>query len=110
MNGPLADELVGDLELVHTFTGPMPTGRIFVNFPKWGDEVPATVAELRDGREVPFPDQAWNQPARDDDAGAFVSVQSIVVDSPDEYETAWHIRQKKPAEPTIAAPSPSGGG
>ncbi|GAB3183178.1 sugar lactone lactonase YvrE [Micromonospora palomenae] len=90
MNGPLADEPVGDLELVHTFTGPMPTGvsvshtgRVFVNFPKWGDEVPATVVELRDGREVPFPDQAWNQPARDDDAGAFVSVQSIVVDPAD---------------------------
>ncbi|MFJ6164214.1 L-dopachrome tautomerase-related protein [Micromonospora orduensis] len=90
MNGPVGDEPVGELELVHTFTGPMPTGvsvshngRIFVNFPKWGDEVPATVVELRDGSEVPFPDQAWNDPSGDDDAGAFVSVQSIVVDPAD---------------------------
>jgi sugar lactone lactonase YvrE len=78
------------LGVVHEFTGPMPTGvsishtgRIFVNFPKWGDEVPATVVELRDGREVPFPDEQWNSPASDDDAGAFVSVQSIVVDPAD---------------------------
>ena len=71
VNGPVGDEPVGELELVHTFTGPMPTGvsvshrgRIFVNFPKWGDDVPATVVELRDGREVPYPDQAWNDPVR----------------------------------------------
>ncbi|WP_238424116.1 major royal jelly family protein [Micromonospora parastrephiae] len=90
MNGPVGDEPIGELELVHTFTGPMPTGvsvshrgRIFVNFPKWGDEVPATVVELRDGQEMPYPDQAWNDPSGDDDAGAFVSVQSIVVDPAD---------------------------
>ena len=75
MNGPVGDEPIGELELVHTFDGPMPTGvtvshtgRIFVNYPKWGDEVPATVAELRDGGEVAYPDQAWNDPSGDDDA------------------------------------------
>ncbi|MGC5333660.1 L-dopachrome tautomerase-related protein [Micromonospora sp. DT62] len=90
MSGPVAGEPVGELELVHSFTGPMPTGvsvshtgRIFVNFPKWGDEVPATVVELRDGREVPFPDERWNSPSSDDDAEAFVSVQSVVVDPAD---------------------------
>lgn len=90
MSGPVAAEPVGELELVHAFTGPMPTGvsvshtgRIFVNFPKWGDEVPATVVELRDGREVPFPDERWNSPSGDDDAEAFVSVQSVVVDPAD---------------------------
>jgi sugar lactone lactonase YvrE len=87
---PATDEPVGSLEVVHTFDGPMPTGvsvshtgRVFVNFPKWGDEVPATVVELRDGAEVPFPDEQWNSPTSDDDAGAFVSVQSIVVDPAD---------------------------
>lgn len=80
----------GTLELVHAFDGPMPTGvsvsaggRIFVNYPKWGDEVPATVTELRDGTAVPFPDERWNQPEDDADASAFVSVQSIVVDPAD---------------------------
>jgi sugar lactone lactonase YvrE len=85
------DETIGELETVHTFDdGPMPTGvsvsatgRIFVNFPKWGDDVPATVVELRDGKAVPYPDEKWNQPAGDDDPTALVSVQSIVVDPVD---------------------------
>jgi sugar lactone lactonase YvrE len=84
------DEPVGELELVHAFTGPMPTGvtvshtgRIFVNFPKWGDEVTATVVELRDGQEAAYPDQARNDPASDADPEAFVSVQSVVVDPAD---------------------------
>ncbi len=81
---------VGELELVHAFEGPMPTGvtvsragRVFVNYPLWGDDVPATVTELRDGVAVPYPSEAWNTPSGDDDAGAFVSVQSVVVDPAD---------------------------
>jgi sugar lactone lactonase YvrE len=85
------DEPVGPLETVHLFEdGPMPTGvsvshsgRIFVNFPKWGDEVPATVAEVVDGQVVPYPDERWNSPRSDDDDTALVSVQSIVVDPAD---------------------------
>ena len=85
-----SDEGCGDLEVVHTFTGAMPTGvtvsrrgRVFVNFPRWGDDVDATVAELRDGTCQPYPDRAWNTPSGIDDAGAFVSVQSVVVDPAD---------------------------
>ncbi len=81
---------IGTLEAVATFEGPMPTGvtvshtgRIFVNYPKWGDEVPATVTELVDGHAVAFPDEAWNRPAGDDDARALVSAQSVVVDPAD---------------------------
>lgn len=85
------DESAGTLEVVHHFeAGPMPTGvsvshegRIFVNFPKWGDDVEATVAEIVEGEVVPFPDQAWNSPSGDDDENSFVSVQSIVVDPED---------------------------
>lgn len=81
----------GELETVHTFDdGPMPTGvsvsrtgRIFVNFPKWGDDVRSTVAEIRDGQVVPYPDLQWNTPRHDADAEALVSVQSIVVDPAD---------------------------
>lgn len=77
--------------MVHEFTsGPMPTGvsvshtgRIFVNFPKWGDDVPATVVELVDGKPVPFPSEAFNNPRDDADSQALVSVQSIVV-APDD--------------------------
>ncbi|MFP3712134.1 L-dopachrome tautomerase-related protein [Puerhibacterium sp. TATVAM-FAB25] len=88
--GPPAAEPVGELELVHAFDGPMPTGvtvsrsgRVFVNYPKWGDEVPATVTELRDGQAVPYPSEEWNSPDGDDDRDAFVSVQSVVVDPAD---------------------------
>ncbi|THF87166.1 gluconolaconase [Deinococcus sp. KSM4-11] len=56
------------------------TGRIFINFPKWGDEVQFTVAEVRDGQPVAYPDQATNDTDPDDPAAALVSVQSVVVD------------------------------
>lgn len=46
-------ETIGTLEAVAYFDGAMPMGvtvshqgRIFVNFPKWGDEAPFTVAEI----------------------------------------------------------------
>src|SRR4051794_34854697 len=85
------DTPTGVLELVHSFDdGPMPTGvsvshtgRIFVNFPKWGDEVPATVVELKGGHPVPFPSGEINRPHGDDDPERLVSVQSIVVDPAD---------------------------
>lgn len=86
-----ADTPRGELEVVHSFEqGPMPTGvsvshtgRVFVNFPKWGDEVPATVAELVDGKPVAFPRADFNHPADEADPEALVSVQSIVVDPAD---------------------------
>ena len=75
------------LETVAQFDGAMPTGvtvshqgRIFVNFPKWGDEVEFTVAEILDGKAVPYPDLAFNQTQPDNLAAALVSVQSVVVD------------------------------
>ena len=48
-------------------------GRMFVNFPTWND-YPANyrVAELVDGREMPYPNTDWNK--------EFVCVQSVVVD------------------------------
>lgn len=81
---------IGTLELVHNFFGPMPTGvtvsrhgRIFVNYPKWGDRVTFTVGEIRHGREVAYPDRARNNPSGRADRHAFVSVQSVVVDPAD---------------------------
>ena len=55
-----------------------PGGRIFVNFPRWGDDVPFTVAELVEGETIPYPDLNINTldgPA----AERFVSVQSVVI-------------------------------
>src|ERR671939_624614 len=87
-----ADEPIGVLEPVAHFHGAMPTGvtvshqgRIFVNFPKWGDEVPFTVSEIHDGGEkmVAYPDEATNQTNPNDPGAALVSVQSVVVDPAD---------------------------
>jgi sugar lactone lactonase YvrE len=96
-----SEEQMGMLEPVAYFNGAMPTGvtvsqkgRIFVNFPKWGDVVPFTVAEVRDGKAVAYPDEAMNQTTTDDThdvaadndydaAASLVSVQSVVVDPAD---------------------------
>ncbi len=81
------NETVGELEPVAYFDGAMLTGvtvshqgRIFVNFPKWGDDVEFTVAELRDGKAIAYPDEAFNQTDEKDPSAALVSVQSVVVD------------------------------
>lgn len=83
-------EPLGALEPVAYFNGAMPTGvtvsqkgRIFVNFPKWGDEVSFTVAEILDGETVAYPDEAVNQTNTQDPAAALISVQSVVVDPVD---------------------------
>ncbi len=96
------DRTVGQLETVATFNGPMPTGvtvsqagRIFVNFPRWGDDVLFTVAEIVNGKAVAYPNAQVNDwPGRtkpnpsafmDEPANQthFVSVQSVVVDADD---------------------------
>jgi sugar lactone lactonase YvrE len=84
------DKSVGDLELVATFSGPMPTGvtvshtgRIFVCFPRWGDPVEFTVAELKDGKAVAFPNADLNRFRPDQPTEGLISVQSVVVDPRD---------------------------
>lgn len=82
------------LQLVATFTHPRqvtgvavsPSGRIFVNFPRWEEDVAISVAEVGPGGALtPFPDAAWNA-YRDADPNAaapqqsFVCVQSVTVD------------------------------
>lgn len=81
------EKTVGTIEQVAAFNGPMPTGvsvsqngRIFVNFPRWGDPVEFTVAEVRNGRAVPYPNAEINRPNESKPSESFVSVQSIVVD------------------------------
>jgi sugar lactone lactonase YvrE len=82
------DRTIGKLDMVATFNGPMPTGvtvannsRIFVNFPKWGDSVEYTAAEVRDGKTVPYPNAEINHYVEGDDPSSkLISVQSVVVD------------------------------
>ena len=79
-----------NLDLVATTSGPMPTGiavsrtgRIFVNFPRWGDPVEFTVAELKDGKLQPYPNLPYNKLNTDAPDKCLVSVQSIVTDDQD---------------------------
>ncbi len=61
--------------------------RIFVNFPRWTEDTPVSVAEVtRDGRLVPYPNTQWNSwrnALRDTLAPGdrFVSVQSVTADA-----------------------------
>lgn len=78
------------LETVYNFTGAMPTGvsvsqknRIFVNFPKWGDPVPFTVGEIKNGKLTAYPNTKINTFDKNKADSTFVSVQSIVVDPAD---------------------------
>ena len=59
------------------------SGRIFVNFPRWGDKVDFTVAEVKNGTAVPYPNAQINRPNPKAQAESFVSVQSVVVDPQD---------------------------
>jgi sugar lactone lactonase YvrE len=81
-----ARKTVGRIEFIASFYGPMLTGvmvwhwrHIFVNYPRWGDRVPFTVAEVRNGRAVPYPNRAMFD-AKRDRSQRLVSVQSVVVD------------------------------
>jgi sugar lactone lactonase YvrE len=101
-----SDEPLGELEPVAYFNGAMPTGvtvshkgRIFVNFPKWGDEVSFTVAEIRNGGTIAYPNESVNQTDPQDPAAALVSVQSVVVDPADRL---WILDTGSPLfQPTV---------
>jgi len=80
----------GRYTVVARFWDAMPTGvtvsrhgRTFVNFPRWGDDVPFTVAELRGGKPVAYPNAEVNRQDAADLAGHLQSVQSVVVDPVD---------------------------
>jgi len=84
------DEPINSIESFAHFSGPMPTGvtvshegRVFVCFPKWGDQVAFTVAEVKDGQATAYPDQDTNRADPDDLSSALISVQSVVVDPQD---------------------------
>lgn len=57
-------------------------GRVFVNFPRWSDDVPVSVAELLPTNELrPFPNDEWNRRAPGlDPATHFICVQSVVAE------------------------------
>jgi hypothetical protein len=81
------EKYFGKLELVYTFYGSMPTvvsvsetGRIFICFPKWGDDVKFTVAEIVEGKLQPYPNLQTNLFNPKNIKMTFISVQSVVAD------------------------------
>ncbi|MBA3847634.1 MAG: hypothetical protein H0X45_13460 [Planctomycetes bacterium] len=102
LNASAADPVISQ---VAEFGDQQPTGvavcamgRIFVNFPRWKDDVPVSVAEvLADGTLKPVPDQAWNEwrPGSAPDEH-FVCVQSVHFDG---SGTLWVL---DPASPKMA--------
>ena len=78
---------MGKIEPIAIFKGPMLTGvtvsrsgRIFVNFPKWGDPVEYTVAEVKNGQTVAYPNAEINRSNPSNPSSSLVSVQSVVID------------------------------
>ncbi|WP_043932451.1 L-dopachrome tautomerase-related protein [Bacillus sp. EB01] len=101
------EKYFGQLELVYTFFGAMPTGvsvsetgRIFVCFPKWGDEVKFTVAEIVGDELEPYPNLETNLVKPGNNTISFISVQSVVADG---RGTLWVLDTAAPnfSEPII---------
>src|ERR1700759_3107271 len=54
-------------------------GRVFVTFPFWSDDHTTSVAEIVNGKPVPYPSETWNAqqgPAQ----GRWFCVQCVVID------------------------------
>jgi sugar lactone lactonase YvrE len=107
-SSPITDT-IGQLEQVFTFHDAMPTGititdsgRLFVNYPKWGDDVTFTVGEIREGHVFPYPDAAFNREDVNDPAKGLISVQSVVADG---NGRVWLLDT---AAPNFAAPKAGG--
>ena len=71
-------------------------GRVFVNFPFWSDEHGVSVAEVKGGQPVAYPDEEWNR-NEGDPGKRFVCVQSVVADD------AGHLWVLDPAAPKMEA-------
>lgn len=84
-------------------------GRIFVNFPRWTEDAPISVAEVtRDGRIKPYPDDEWNswRNAKKNQMSAgdhFVCVQSVVADA---NGTLWIVDPAAPATAPVVQGGP----
>lgn len=83
-------------------------GRFFVNFPRWTEDAPVSVAELlRDGSIDPYPNKEWNawRNARKDELSAsdhFVCVQSVVANG----DSLWVLDPAAPAQSHVVENGP----
>lgn len=93
-------ELVADFGHQVTGVSVSEDNRIFVNFPRWTEDSPVSVAELADGQLKPYPDEEWNawRNARKDEVTPhdhWVCVQSVVADG---RGSLWVLDAAAPAQ------------
>ena len=93
----------------HQATGVAVTkdGRIFLSFPRWTEDSPISVAELRNGQITPYPDaetNSWRNALKDkvEAKNHFVCVQTI------EADHSGHLWVLDPAAPAMGALVPGG--
>lgn len=106
---PAKAQVSNSIRPIFAFKGAMPTGitvsedgRFFVNFPRWGDEVPYTVGEIRGQNVVPYPDLTINQQDLANPGQGLISVQSVVAD---QRGSLWILDT---AAPGLGQPIPGG--
>lgn len=105
------ERTISQFESVASFNGPMPagvtvsqTGRIFVTFPRYGDDpVAFTMAELKNGQAIAYPNAQINRPNFDRPSESLLFVQSAVVDAEDRL---WLLDS---GLPKLGAPTIPGG-
>jgi sugar lactone lactonase YvrE len=98
-------------DFAHQVTGVTASedGRLFVNFPRWTEDSPISVAELlADGSLKPYPDEGWNawRNARKDEMTPndhWVCVQSVVADC---RGSLWVLDPAAPAQSVIVPGGP----
>ncbi|WP_323143551.1 L-dopachrome tautomerase-related protein [Massilia phyllosphaerae] len=98
--GTCTIELVQAFEHQVTGISVSEDNRIFVNFPRWTEDSPVSVAELVDGSVKPYPDEEWNawRNAKKDETTPddhWVCVQSIVADG---RGSLWVLDPAAPAQ------------
>ncbi len=82
-------------------------GRVFVNFPRWTEDSPVSVAEVKAGKLVPYPDEGWNgwRNAKKDEVTPedhWVCVQSVVANG----GSLWVLDPAAPALEKIVKGGP----
>ncbi|MFL5334109.1 MAG: L-dopachrome tautomerase-related protein [Geminicoccaceae bacterium] len=98
-------------ELPHQVTGVTVAkdGRVFVNFPRWTEDSPVSVAEIMPGGGIkPYPNEEWNvwRNARKDELSAadhWVCVQSVVADG---QGGLWVLDPAAPAQAQVVQGGP----
>ena len=78
-------------------------GRLFVNYPRWSDDVPVSVAELKNGDPVPYPNPFMNTwKANTNPSSHFICIQALFID---DKNRLWIL---DPANPQFKGVIPGG--